>query len=43
MHKRKFKKYFQGSRKLPQAHEKVNKNDIHVKMFLIEGGHLYYL
>ena len=50
------KKYFQGSCKLPQAHEKVcdenernkqakkqrnkEKNDAHVKTFLMEGGSL---
>ena len=47
--KESLKKYFQGSCKLPQAHEKVRnenegnkqrtkKNDTHIKMFLMEGG-----
>ena len=41
------KKYFRGSRKLPQAHEKVcnenetkKKNDVRVKRFLVEGSPL---
>ena len=47
--KESLKKYFWGSRKLPQAHVRVcdeietkkqRKNDVHVKMILIEGGHL---
>ena len=40
-------KYFWGSRKLPQAHEKVcdenektRKNDTHVKMLIMEGSPL---
>ena len=45
--KESLKKYFRGSRKLPQAHEKVcdenerkkqRKNDAHVKMLLMEGS-----
>ena len=47
--KKNLKKYFQGSCKLLQAHEKVcdenetkkqRKNDAHIKMLLIEGSHL---
>ena len=47
--KENLKKYFWGSRKLPQAHEKVcdeneikkqRKNDVHIKMFLVEGSPL---
>ena len=41
MHKKRLKKYFQGSRKFPQAHEIVcreNKNDVHIKILLIEEG-----
>ena len=45
--KESLKKYFRGSRKLPQAHEKVcdenetkKKNDVHVKRFLVEGSPL---
>ena len=45
--KESLKKYFRGSRKLPQAHEKVcdenetkKKNDAHIKMFLVEGSPL---
>ena len=46
--KESFKKYFWGSRKLPQAHEKVcdenetkkEKNDVRVKMLLMEGSTL---
>ena len=47
MHKKSLKKYFRGSRKLPQANEKVcdeneirelnkEKNDVRVKMLLME-------
>ena len=45
--KESLKKYYRGSRKLPQAHEKVcdenetkkqrKKNDVRVKRFLVEG------
>ena len=45
--KESLKKYFRGSRKLPQAHEKVcdenetkKKNDACIKMFLVEGSPL---
>ena len=48
--KESLKKYFRGSRKLPQAHEKVCdenetkkqriKNDVRVKRFLVEGSPL---
>ena len=45
--KESLKKYFRGSRKLPQAHEKVcnenetkKKNDVRVKRFLVEGSPL---
>ena len=47
--KESLKKNFLGSCKLPQAHEKVcneneakkeRKNDMHVKMLLMEGGNL---
>ena len=49
--KESLKKNFQGSRKLPHAHEKVcdenetkkqtkKKNDARVKMFLVEGSPL---
>ena len=48
--KESLKKYFRGSRKLPQAHEKVcdenetkkqrRKNDVRVKRFLVEGSPL---
>ena len=46
--KESLKKYFRGSRKLPQAHEKVcnenetkkqrKKNDVRIKRFLVEGS-----
>ena len=46
--KESLKKNFRGSHKLPQAHEKVcdengknkEKNDMHIKMLLMEGGSL---
>ena len=46
--KENLKKYFRGSCKLPQAHEKVcdenernkEKNDIHIKMLLMVGSTL---
>ena len=48
--KESLKKYFWGSRKLPQAHEKVcdenetkkqrKKSDVRVKRFLVEGSPL---
>ena len=45
--KESLKKYFRGSRKLPQANEKVcdenetkKKNDVRVKRFLVEGSPL---
>ena len=45
--KESLKKNFQGSHKLPHAHEKVcdenetkKKNDARVKMFLVEGSPL---
>ena len=47
--KESLKKIFRGSHKLPQAHEKCarkiksinkEKNDVYVKMLLMEGGSL---
>ena len=44
--KESLKKYFWGSRKLPQAHEKVcdenetKKNNVRIKMILVEGSPL---
>ena len=48
--KESLKKYFRGTRKVPQAHEKVcdenetkkqrKKNDVCVKRFLVEGSPL---
>ena len=41
-----FEKNFGGSRKLPHAHEKCamkmkqRKNDVHIKIFLVEGSPL---
>ena len=50
MHKESLKKYFRGSCKFPQAHKKVcdknegrkkqEKQDTHIKVFLMEGSGL---